>query len=90
MLPTTLLAAFLPLLGHVLAQDGSLSGPTSSASAAGYSCDPSKCKLPDCNCASTDPPGGLKPVRGSKLNFDRQQRGRQKLPTRHGLGSPRA
>ena len=63
MLPTTLLAAFLPLLGYVLAQDdGSVTGPTSSASAAGYSCDATKCKLPDCNCASTDPPGGLSPV----------------------------
>ncbi|KAI0800503.1 hypothetical protein C8Q74DRAFT_1191034 [Fomes fomentarius] len=61
MLPPTLLAAFLPLVGYVLAQDGSISGPTSSPQAAGYSCDPSKCKLPDCNCASTDPPGGLSP-----------------------------
>ncbi|KAI0368946.1 hypothetical protein BV20DRAFT_947179 [Pilatotrama ljubarskyi] len=62
MLPTTLLAAFLPLLGLVFAQEeGQISGPTSSSSAAGYSCDASKCKLPDCNCASTDPPGGLSP-----------------------------
>ena len=62
MLPIGLLAA-LPLLAGVLAQDeGTLSGPTSSASAAGYSCDATKCKLPDCNCASTDPPGGLDPV----------------------------
>ncbi|KAF7783925.1 hypothetical protein Agabi119p4_90 [Agaricus bisporus var. burnettii] len=52
-------AALLPLLA--LAQDGSISGPTSSVEAAGYSCDASKCKLPDCNCASTNPPGGLKP-----------------------------
>ncbi|KAI0756459.1 hypothetical protein C8Q80DRAFT_1092934 [Daedaleopsis nitida] len=59
MVPSTLLAAVLPFVGYVLAQDGSLSGPTSSSSAAGYSCDASKCKLPDCNCASTDPPGGL-------------------------------
>ncbi|KAI0829015.1 hypothetical protein BC628DRAFT_1315908 [Trametes gibbosa] len=63
MLPTSLLAAVLPLLGFVLAQEeGTLSGPTSSASAAGYSCDATKCKLPDCNCASTDAPGGLKPA----------------------------
>ena len=62
MLPIGLLAA-LPLLVGVFAQDeGTISGPTSSASAAGYSCDASKCKLPDCNCASTDPPGGLDPV----------------------------
>ncbi|TBU62469.1 hypothetical protein BD310DRAFT_871227 [Dichomitus squalens] len=61
MLPLTLFAALLPLLGHVLAQDGSLSGPQSSSSAAGYSCDPNSCKLPNCNCASTDPPGGLSP-----------------------------
>ncbi|CAL1694786.1 unnamed protein product [Somion occarium] len=60
MLPRLLLA-IVPLLGIALAQDGSISGPTSSPEAAGYSCDSSKCKLPDCNCASTDPPGGLKP-----------------------------
>ncbi|THH08345.1 hypothetical protein EW145_g2756 [Phellinidium pouzarii] len=50
---------FLPLLA--VAQDGSITGPTSSASAAGYSCDPTSCKLPDCACASTSPPGGLDP-----------------------------
>ncbi|KAJ7439981.1 hypothetical protein FB451DRAFT_143851 [Mycena latifolia] len=61
MLPRALLLAFLwPLLA--LAQDdGSISGATSSAAAAGYSCDASKCKLPSCNCASTSPPGGLSP-----------------------------
>ena len=68
MLPTALLAAFLPLLGYVFAQEeGQLSGPTSSASAAGYSCDATKCKLPNCNCASTDPPGGLSPVSKSLI-----------------------
>ncbi|KAE9397435.1 hypothetical protein BT96DRAFT_957907 [Gymnopus androsaceus JB14] len=40
----------------VVGQDGSVTGPTSSAQAAGYSCDPSKCQLPNCNCASTSPP----------------------------------
>ncbi|KAH9947495.1 hypothetical protein B0H21DRAFT_327774 [Amylocystis lapponica] len=45
----------------VLAQDGGITGPTTSVSAAGYSCDSSQCKLPDCNCASTSPPGGLNP-----------------------------
>jgi hypothetical protein len=61
MLPLTLLAAaLLPLV--VFAQDGFISGPTSSPDAAGYSCDVSKCQLPNCNCASTSPPGGLKPV----------------------------
>ncbi|KAA1467878.1 hypothetical protein DENSPDRAFT_833028 [Dentipellis sp. KUC8613] len=59
MLPYAILAALLPAL--VIAQDGSVSGPTSSSSAAGYSCDASKCKLPDCNCASPNPPGGLQP-----------------------------
>ncbi|KAH9486218.1 Chitin deacetylase 7 [Psilocybe cubensis] len=59
MLPYALLLSLLPLC--VIAQDGAISGPTTSPSAAGYSCDPTKCKLPDCNCASTDPPGGLKP-----------------------------
>ena len=60
MLPQALL--LLSLSAGIFAQDGSISGPTSSSSAAGYSCDASKCKLPDCNCASTDPPGGLDPV----------------------------
>ncbi|KAF8204065.1 hypothetical protein BJ912DRAFT_941794 [Pholiota molesta] len=58
-LPTIFLSALLPLLA--LAQDGSIDGPTSSAQAAGYSCDASKCQLPNCNCASTSPPGGLQP-----------------------------
>ena len=63
MLPPTLFAAVLPLLAAVLAQEeGQLSGPTTSAAAAGYSCDPNSCKLPNCHCASTDPPGGLSPV----------------------------
>ncbi|KAF9071990.1 hypothetical protein BDP27DRAFT_1218247 [Rhodocollybia butyracea] len=52
----TLLAWYLTA---VLGQDGSVSGPTSNAQAAGYSCDASQCKLPNCNCASTSPPGGL-------------------------------
>lgn len=46
----------------VYGQDGAVTGPTSSAQAAGYSCDTSKCQLPNCNCASTSPPGGLSPV----------------------------
>jgi hypothetical protein len=46
----------------VVAQDGGITGPTSSSEAAGYSCDPDQCKLPNCNCASTSPPGGLQPV----------------------------
>lgn len=41
--------------------EGQIDGPTAGASAAGYSCDPSKCQLPNCHCASTDPPGGLDP-----------------------------
>ncbi|KAF5385148.1 hypothetical protein D9615_000983 [Tricholomella constricta] len=57
-LPFTLLA-LTPIL--VFAQDGGIDGATTSVEAAGYSCDPSKCKLPDCNCASTSPPGGIKP-----------------------------
>ncbi|KAH7886342.1 hypothetical protein F5I97DRAFT_1928192 [Phlebopus sp. FC_14] len=55
-----LFAAFL-LLQLVTAQDGQISGPRTSPEAAGYSCDPTKCVLPQCNCASTSPPGGLKP-----------------------------
>ena len=60
MLPLLLLSLLLPALS--LAQDGSVTGPTSSAEAAGYSCDSSACQLPKCNCASTSPPGGLNPV----------------------------
>ncbi len=60
MRPLAVLAFLLPALS--LAQDGSVSGPTSSSQAAKYSCDPSVCKLPKCNCASTSPPGGLSPV----------------------------
>ncbi|KAJ7292585.1 hypothetical protein C8J57DRAFT_1831 [Mycena rebaudengoi] len=44
-----------------LAEEGGINGPTTSPDAAGYSCDPAKCQLPACNCASTSPPGGLKP-----------------------------
>ncbi|KAJ3477649.1 hypothetical protein NLI96_g10319 [Meripilus lineatus] len=55
------LLSVLPLVVTVLAQDGSISGPNTSPEAAGYSCDSSTCKLPNCNCASTSPPGGLQP-----------------------------
>ncbi|TCD67913.1 hypothetical protein EIP91_011847 [Steccherinum ochraceum] len=61
MLPKLFGSLAFGLIGLVAAQDGSISGPQSSPEAAGYSCDASKCKLPDCNCASTDPPGGLDP-----------------------------
>jgi hypothetical protein len=59
MLPILILALLFPLLS--LAQDGTIDGPTTSTDAAGYSCDSSQCKLPNCNCASTSPPGGLSP-----------------------------
>jgi hypothetical protein len=65
MLVVPLLLLLLPALS--LAQDGSISGPTSSSDAAGYSCDTSACQLPKCNCASTSPPGGLSPVRNPFL-----------------------
>lgn len=52
--------ALLPLLGS--AQDGSLTGPTTTPNGANYSCDATQCELPDCNCASQSPPGGLSPV----------------------------
>jgi hypothetical protein len=58
---TLLPLAFLAAPLFVYAQDGGIDGAQSSPEAAGYSCDPSKCKLPNCNCASTNPPGGLKP-----------------------------
>ncbi|KAJ3490417.1 hypothetical protein NLJ89_g11432 [Agrocybe chaxingu] len=59
MVPYAVLSALLPLLA--LAQDGGITGPTTSPDAAGYSCDPSRCQLPNCHCASTSPPGGLDP-----------------------------
>ncbi|THU93609.1 hypothetical protein K435DRAFT_779794 [Dendrothele bispora CBS 962.96] len=55
------LLLWVSLVSLVCAQDGSISGPTTSSDAAGYSCDPSQCQLPNCNCASTSPPGGLDP-----------------------------
>jgi peptidoglycan/xylan/chitin deacetylase (PgdA/CDA1 family) len=61
MFPQALLSAFVLLPWLVAAQDGSIDGPTSSTGAAGYSCDSSKCQLPNCNCASVNPPGGLQP-----------------------------
>ncbi|KAH9461567.1 hypothetical protein Pst134EA_017866 [Puccinia striiformis f. sp. tritici] len=42
-------------------EGGAKSGPSSSPQSAGYTCDPSSCKLPSCQCASTSPPGGLNP-----------------------------
>lgn len=39
--------------------DGASVSPSGGASSANYKCDPSKCKLPDCLCASTTPPGNL-------------------------------
>ncbi|KAL1712211.1 hypothetical protein EV715DRAFT_214110 [Schizophyllum commune] len=60
-LRSLLLALSLSGASSVLAQEGSISGAQSSPEAAGYSCDADKCKLPDCNCASTSPPGGLDP-----------------------------
>ncbi len=51
---------FVPLA--VFAQDGGITVLTTSAEAAGYSCDSTQCRLPHCNCASTSPPGGLSPV----------------------------
>lgn len=71
------------------AQDeGTLSGPTSSADAAGYSCDASKCQLPNCRCASTDIPGGLDPVSllsssaSSRVGEEKGSLGGGRRPTR--------
>ncbi|KAK0519622.1 hypothetical protein OC834_006186 [Tilletia horrida] len=44
------------------AGEGSSVGQSAGASGAGYSCDPNQCKLPNCHCASTSPPGGLSPA----------------------------
>ncbi|KAH8922277.1 hypothetical protein BT69DRAFT_1312656 [Atractiella rhizophila] len=43
-------------------EGGALDGPTSSPQAAGYTCDASQCKLPNCQCAQVVPPGGLAPT----------------------------
>lgn len=59
MLPAVFFVLLAPLLA--LAQDGGITGAQTSSAAAGYSCDPSQCKLPSCNCASVTPPGGLQP-----------------------------
>lgn len=55
-LPAALVAL---LAAAVYAEEGGISGPTTSKEAMHYSCDPTQCKLPACNCASTSPPGGL-------------------------------
>ncbi|ORZ08349.1 hypothetical protein BCR42DRAFT_455530 [Absidia repens] len=54
---TAILAACL--VAPAIAQEGAVAGGTQTASA--YSCDPNTCKLPNCLCASTSPPGGLQP-----------------------------
>ncbi|KAL7410239.1 hypothetical protein BDY24DRAFT_400595 [Mrakia frigida] len=42
--------------------DGSATAGSTPANAIStYKCDPNTCKLPNCACASTDAPGGLKP-----------------------------
>ncbi|TFK24271.1 hypothetical protein FA15DRAFT_669712 [Coprinopsis marcescibilis] len=53
---------FATLVALAVAQDGGSDGPTTSPEATGYSCDPSTCRLPTCQCASTSPPGGLDPA----------------------------
>ncbi|KIM69924.1 hypothetical protein SCLCIDRAFT_1207170 [Scleroderma citrinum Foug A] len=58
---TLVLLSLTGLLGHVVAQDGGITGPTTSTGAAGYNCDNTQCNLPNCNCASASPPGGLDP-----------------------------
>jgi hypothetical protein len=43
-----------------LVSTGEGTAPTGGgAAAARYSCDASKCKLPDCHCADVKPPGNL-------------------------------
>lgn len=54
---TAILAACL--VAPALAQEGAVAGGVSTTSS--YTCDPNTCKLPNCLCASTSPPGGLQP-----------------------------
>lgn len=56
-----ILVAAVSLASSVLAQDGTPNIPAGGSAGASYSCDPNACKLPDCLCASTSPPNGLKP-----------------------------
>ncbi|KAF7723749.1 hypothetical protein EC973_001725 [Apophysomyces ossiformis] len=57
---TTAILSVLALAQLSFAQDGSPSIPASTGGSS-YSCDPNTCKLPQCQCASTSPPGGLSP-----------------------------
>ncbi|CAO3576118.1 unnamed protein product [Absidia cylindrospora] len=57
---TTALFAAAFLVAPALAQEGATAGGTQTA-ASSYSCNPNTCKLPNCLCASTSPPGGLQP-----------------------------
>lgn len=57
---TTAFLAATFLVAPTLAQEGATPGGTQAASSS-YSCDPNTCKLPNCLCASTSPPGGLQP-----------------------------
>ncbi|KAG8931174.1 hypothetical protein FRC02_003115 [Tulasnella sp. 418] len=52
-------AAVAAVSALVMAQDG---GPPTGNGVHTYSCDASKCQLPNCLCASTSPPGGLSPA----------------------------
>ncbi|CAO3632042.1 unnamed protein product [Cunninghamella blakesleeana] len=54
---TAILSTFFIL--PILAQEGAQPGGTQTTTPSAYSCDPNTCKLPNCHCASTSPPGGL-------------------------------
>lgn len=45
---------------HDKRQDGGISPSTGGSNT--YNCDPTKCKLPNCACASTNIPGGIAKV----------------------------
>ncbi len=61
------LAEHVQRRGHLEARqlistgEGQNVAPSGGASVANYKCDPNTCRLPDCHCASTSPPGGLNP-----------------------------
>ncbi|CDZ97989.1 carbohydrate esterase family 4 protein [Phaffia rhodozyma] len=63
--PSLLLTSSLSILLSFVVNaqdDGAITAGAAPAEAIkAYSCDPASCKLPDCACASTSPPGGLQP-----------------------------
>ncbi|KAI7870793.1 hypothetical protein BDF14DRAFT_1720279 [Spinellus fusiger] len=54
-----LLAFLLPFYGALCQEGASVPGVTTTASVSSYNCDPASCQLPNCLCASKNPPNGF-------------------------------